>query len=86
MQQEALQNCDAGVYIRFRTDGSLFNLARLRAKSKVKHVLIQELLYDDDCGIFAHSEKDIQILMDNFSRACKSTRTTEQPRITVDNL
>ena len=85
MPQEALQNCDAGVYIRFRTDGSLFNLARLRAKSKVKYVLIQELLYADNCGIFAHSEKDIQILMDNFSRACKSIRTTEQPRITVDN-
>ena len=57
MPQEALQNCDAGVYIRFRTDGSLFNLPRLRAKSRVKYVLIQELLYADDCGVLAHSEK-----------------------------
>ena len=72
MLQEALQNCTSGIYIKFRTDGSLFNLARLRAKTKVNHAIIQELLYADDCGIFAHSEEDIQILMDNFSRASKS--------------
>ena len=59
-------------YIRFRTDGSLFNLARLRAQTKTSMDLVQELLYADDCGIFAHSEDDLQLLMNNFVRASKS--------------
>ena len=31
--------------------------------------LVQELLYADDCGIFAHCDNDLQNLMDNFVRA-----------------
>jgi len=34
--RETVTSCTDGVYIRFRTDGKLFNLSRLRAKSKVK--------------------------------------------------
>ena len=50
--QETVTSCSDGVYIRFRTDGKLFNLSRLRAKSKVQFQLIQELLYADDCVFF----------------------------------
>lgn len=72
MLKEAISNCTKGIYIRFRTDGSLFNLARLRAQTKTSMDLVQELLYADDCGIFAHSEDDLQLLMNNFVRASKS--------------
>ena len=72
MPKEAISNCTKGIYIRFRTDDSLFNLARLRAEAKTSMNLVQELLYADDCGIFAHSEDDLQLLMNNFVRAFKS--------------
>ena len=45
--------CDAqcGVYLRSRTDGKLFNLARLRAKSLCSEMCVQELLYADDSAL-----------------------------------
>ena len=69
MLKEALRNCNEGIYVRVRTDGSLFNLARLRAHTKTRIPLVQELLYADDCGIFAHCDTGLQNLMDNFVRA-----------------
>ena len=50
MLKEAISNCTKEIYIRFRTDGSLFNLARLRAQTKTSMNLVQELLYADDCA------------------------------------
>ena len=76
MLKEALRNCNEGIYVRVRTDGSLVNLARLRAHIKRRILLVQELLYADDCGIFAHCDTDLQNLMDNFFRAsCGFGRT-----------
>ncbi len=69
MLQEALRGCEDGIHIRYRTDGSPFNLSRLRAKTKTNLSLIRELLYADDCGIFAHTEENLQLLLDNFARA-----------------
>ena len=37
-----------GIHLHTRSDGKLFNLARLRAKTKVRTVLIRELLFADD--------------------------------------
>ena len=59
-----------GVYIRSRADGSLFNLARLRAKSKTVELLCRELLFADDAELTAHEETTLQGLLDNLSRAC----------------
>lgn len=72
MLKEAIQNCAEGIYIRLRTDGCLFDLAQIRARTKTNISPVQELLCDDDCGIFAHSEEDFQLLMDNLVRASKS--------------
>ena len=33
---------DAGIYLKYRTDGGIFNLRRLRAKTKVAQTLIRE--------------------------------------------
>ena len=38
---------DAGIYLKYRTDGGIFNLRRLRAKTKVAQTLIHELLFTD---------------------------------------
>ena len=72
MLSQAFKDLDVGVYIRFRTDGKLFNLRRLTAKSKVTEEIAREFLFADDCALIADTESDLQIIVDNFSRACKA--------------
>ena len=59
-----------GVFLHTRSDGKLFNLARLRAKSKVQKVLVRELLFADDAALVSHSAAGLHRLMDRFSAAC----------------
>ena len=70
MLSYAFQNFDIGVYIRFRTSGKVFNLRRFNTKSKTFQSLIGVLLFADDADLFAHTEEDMQLIMDIFSRAC----------------
>ena len=71
VQQEALLGCNDGIQIRFRTDGLIFNLARLQAHTRTTSALAWELLDADDRGIFAHLESELKNLIDNFVRASK---------------
>lgn len=57
------------VCIHTRSDGN-FNLARLRAKTKVCKVLVRELLFADDAALFSHSASGLQRLLNKFSAAC----------------
>ena len=68
----AFEDCEHGVYIRYRTTGKLFNLRRFNAKSKVLLTLIRDLLYADDCDLVTHTERDLQYVMDCLSTSCKS--------------
>ena len=52
-----------------RSDGKLFSLSRLRAKTKVREVLIRDMLFADDAALVAHSVEQLQRLMDGFSTA-----------------
>ena len=63
------QDCDIGVYISFRTSGKVFNLRRFNTKSKTFQSLVRELLFADDADLVAHTEKDMQLIMDISSRA-----------------
>lgn len=63
----AFKDCDLGIPIRFRTDGSVFNLRRLQARTKTSAAIIRDLLYADDCALMAHTQEDAQHL---FSRFC----------------
>lgn len=65
----AFRDLDDGIYIRFRTDGSLFNLARLRSHSKCTVTVMRELQYADDCALLADSEEKLQTIMNKFSEA-----------------
>ena len=50
----------------------LFNISRLRAKTKVRNSNARELLLDDDAAPIAHSEESLQRLLDKLSASCKS--------------
>ena len=45
------------MYLHTRSDGKLFNLARLRAKTKGTDVYVREMLFADDASLTAHSGK-----------------------------
>ena len=70
MLKDAFKDFETGVWIRFRTDGALFNLRRLQAKTKVLEEFVRELLFAGDCGLVAHSQEDMQLIMDRFAAAC----------------
>ena len=53
----------------YRLDGSLFNLRRLKAETKVSNDRIYELQYADDAAIPAHSAADLQSSLDILSTA-----------------
>ncbi|XP_019625432.1 PREDICTED: uncharacterized protein LOC109470795 [Branchiostoma belcheri] len=72
----AFHRSEDGVYLHTRSDGRLFNLARLRAKTKVRKVLIREMLFADDAALTAHTEPALQRLMDRFSHACNEFALT----------
>ena len=71
MLSHAVRNTDQGIYIRYRLDGSLFNLRRLNTKTKSFQHLLQDVLFADDCALVAHSECDLQLMLDRFSQASK---------------
>ena len=70
MLSYAFQDCDIGIFIRFRTSGKVFNLRRFNTKSKTFHSLVLELLFTDDADLVAHTKEDMQLIMDIFSRSC----------------
>ena len=69
--RQAAGNMDEGVYVRFRYDGSIFDLRRLSAKTKTLNSLIQEALFADDCALMVHKPGDLQAAMLNSSNASK---------------
>ena len=82
------QNLPEGVKLMYRTDGGLLNISRFRAKSKVLTSSIMELQYADDNALVAHSEADLQSILDAFARAywllgldlnIKKTQVLHQP-------
>jgi len=56
-----------GVYIRTRSDGRLFNVARLKTHSKTREICICELLYADDSALVATEQGALQEIVDRFS-------------------
>ena len=65
-----VKDLDLGVYIRYRSDGSVFDLRRLSARTKTVEKLIIEALYAGDCVLMAHRENP-QIIVDRFAEASR---------------
>ena len=97
--RRAFGTASEGICPRTRSDGRLFNLGRLRAKTKVREALIRDMLFADDAAVTTHTQQEMQALMDRFSQACKvfgltislkktnvlGQDTMELPAITIDD-
>ena len=53
--KHAFDTTTEGIYFRTRSYGRLFKLARLRAKTKVREVLIRDMLFANDASVVAHT-------------------------------
>ena len=69
--KHAFDTTTDGIYLCTRSDSRLFNLARLRAKTKVREVLTRDMLFADDAVVATHNLEELQSLVDCFSQACK---------------
>lgn len=72
--KHAFRTSMEGVYLHTRSDGQLFNLARLRVKTKLCEALIRDMFFTDDTTVTSHTEQQFQHLMDRFSQACREFR------------
>ena len=69
--KHVLDTTTEGIFFRTRSDDRLFNLARLRAKTKVRKDLIRDMLFADDAAVVTHTQEELLSLMDCFSLANK---------------
>ena len=81
------------VYIRYRLDGSLFNLRRLQAHTKTHERLIIYLLFADDAALVAHTQSALQRITSCFAESAqlfglevslKKTEVLHQPAPQVE--
>ena len=70
MLTDSFQGWDDGFPIQYRFDGTLFNIRRLQAKSKIQTYVLDELLYADDMAKNASTERNMQEAMGRVSQAC----------------
>ena len=70
--RNAKEDLPDGIYIRVRTDGSLFNLRRLLARTKNIEEVTTKLLFADDCALLSHTEEALQHIVNRFSDAGKN--------------
>ena len=69
--KHAFGTATEGMYLHTRSDGRLFNLARLRAMTKVCEITVRDLLFADDAAVTTHTVQELQMLIDRFSQAWK---------------
>ena len=75
-----------GVYLHTRSDGKLFSIARLRAKTKGTEILIREMLYADDAALASHTEDGLQRLVDCIKKTnVRAQDISYTPCIKIDD-
>ena len=72
MLSDAFRDSNLGISLTYRTDGSIFNIRRLQAKTKVSETTVNDLLFADDCALNSISETNMQESVDKFANACDS--------------
>ena len=56
------------MFLHTGSDGRLFNLSRLRAKKKVRQLLLREMLFADDAALASHTQR----LVNCLAHACRA--------------
>ena len=79
----AFDSTKEGLYIHTRSDGNIFEISRLRAVTKRREVMIQELVFAGDDVLVAHSEQKLQRPMDRLLDACSKFGPTISVKKTV---
>ena len=64
-----IRDLELGAYLRYRLDGSLFDLRRLTAKTKTVKKTVLEVLFADECALMAHMDSDLQIIVNKIAEA-----------------
>ena len=54
------------------SEGRLFDVSRLKAKTKVRQLCVRDLLSADDTCFVSHSEVDLQTILDRFAAVSTS--------------
>jgi hypothetical protein len=70
MLNYAFGSTTEGVLLSTRSDGNLFNLSRLKAKSKVHSKCLRDFLFADDAALVSNTESGLQLLVEKFNNAC----------------
>lgn len=55
------------IYVHSRFDGNLYNVARMKAKTKMKEIIIRDMLYAEDAAISTHSEEELSCVLFSFT-------------------
>ena len=63
MLKHAFGTATEGVYLRKRSNDKLFNVSRLKAKTRVQEVCLRNFLFADDAAVTTHTEEELQQLM-----------------------
>ena len=66
-----VKDLDLGVYVRSRSDGSVFDLRRLSAQTKTEEKSIIEALFADDHALMVHRKSHLQTIVDHFAGTSK---------------
>ena len=73
----------AGVFIRTRSDGKLYQLARLKASTKTRKLCVRELLFTDDAAIVVYTLEDTREICKQFKQATSLFGRTINTKKTV---
>lgn len=57
--KHALELSTDGVNLSTRSDGKLFSMSRLKAKTNIREALIRDMLFADDAAVVSHSEEQL---------------------------
>ena len=63
--------CCQNIHSIQQSDDRLFNLARLRTKTKVRRVLTRDMLFADEAAVATHTQGELQSLLDCLSHDSK---------------
>ena len=77
------EHLSTGVFIRTRSDGKIFKLARQKASTTTRKLCIREILYADDTNIVAHTLEHIREICKQYELAATLFGLTINTKKTV---